>query len=93
MMARSAMAEKPLGVSSTGQFAPIAENPSPSVAPLWRELAPICVMVFMEFLAMGLCFYSVEACSAWVKASSSRAPSLGAWRSRVRSDQGSSWLG
>jgi len=25
-----------------------------STTPLWRALAPICVMVFMEFLAMGL---------------------------------------
>lgn len=25
-----------------------------STRPLWRSLAPICVMVFMEFLAMGL---------------------------------------
>ena len=27
---------------------------SSSTTPLWRVLAPICVMVFMEFLAMGL---------------------------------------
>ena len=26
----------------------------PAPTPLWRQLAPICVMVFMEFLAMGL---------------------------------------
>lgn len=25
-----------------------------SSTPLWRELAPVCLMVFMEFLAMGL---------------------------------------
>jgi MFS family permease len=28
--------------------------PSSRARPLWRDLAPICVMVFMEFLAMGL---------------------------------------
>ena len=29
-------------------------NPSIRNVPLWRDLAPICVMVFLEFLAMGL---------------------------------------
>ena len=26
----------------------------PLAVPLWRELAPLCLMVFLEFLAMGL---------------------------------------
>jgi MFS family permease len=29
-------------------------QPIQLTAPLWRELAPLCVMVFLEFLAMGL---------------------------------------
>ncbi len=35
-------------------FEAITMEPSPVATPLWKALAPICVMVFMEFLAMGL---------------------------------------
>lgn len=33
---------------------PTISRPETSATPLWKVLAPICVMVFLEFLAMGL---------------------------------------
>lgn len=35
----------------TARTSPLGQS---SATPLWRELAPLCLMVFMEFLAMGL---------------------------------------
>lgn len=38
----------------SGQSFPGALVSRASATPLWRELAPICLMVFLEFLAMGV---------------------------------------
>ena len=38
----------------SGRSVPSAVASGSSTIPSWRELAPICLMVFLEFLAMGL---------------------------------------
>src|SRR5512139_3167991 len=53
MKARTLMS-KASTVSTAGHSSPDARETRTSTLPLWRELAPICLMVFMEFLAMGL---------------------------------------
>lgn len=40
-----------LRTASPPRRAPASDTPT---VPLWRELAPLCVIVFMEFLAMGV---------------------------------------
>ncbi len=38
----------------TAPVLPVPATRTPSAQPLWKDLAPLCAMVFMEFLAMGL---------------------------------------
>lgn len=44
----------PSGVSSARSSTPDAASVHAPALPLWQDLAPICAMVFLEFLAMGL---------------------------------------
>lgn len=54
MTTQTLRSSEPLMVSTVRQPTyPTSETRS-STLPLWRDLAPICLMVFMEFLAMGL---------------------------------------
>ena len=41
-------------ILASGQSLPDIVGARSDAKPLWKELAPICLMVFMEFLAMGL---------------------------------------
>lgn len=51
---QASQSPSPLTAAAAGHSSSRVPSPATSAIPLWRLLAPICVMVFVEFLAMGL---------------------------------------
>lgn len=54
MSIQTSQSSDPLTAAAAVHSSSRVPRPATSAIPLWRLLAPICVMVFVEFLAMGL---------------------------------------